>query len=94
MPLPNVKRLCSAICRRNGQPCQNPAAYGQKTCRSHGAHPKVAKGEAHGRYKTGDYTQEAKASYRTSAANLLEMEALAFNSGLMIGLRTRGRRPK
>lgn len=94
MPLPHIKRLCSATCRRTGQPCQNPAAYGQKTCRFHGAHKTVASGRAHGMYKTGEYTKESKQRDRESAKRLLELEAMAFGASLVNGNRTRGRRPK
>jgi len=42
MPLPSVETGACPRCRgkskRSGLPCQNPAAYGCKTCRIHGAH--------------------------------------------------------
>ena len=95
MPLPNVKRFCHATCKATGKMCLNPAAFGMPVCRYHGAKKpqSIRHGAAHGRYKTGEFTQVSKLAYRQGADRILEIEEVAFNAGL---LRTRmaGRKPK
>ena len=96
MPLPHITRFCRSTCRATGQPCRNPAAYGMPVCAKHGAHPRdtVKRGADHGGYKSGEYTQTAKAEGRAAAARLRDLETMAFNMGLMRGKRTPGRKPK
>jgi hypothetical protein len=47
--------------RRNGEPCQRPAARGRHRCRLHGGAPGsgAPRGERNGNYKTGRHSQEA-----------------------------------
>lgn len=94
MPLPNLKTRCTALCRARGDQCWNPAAYGCKTCRYHGAkRPEATRhGDEHGRYKDGEYTQAAKAAYRRSSVRINELEQMAFDAGL-IRTRKAGRKP-
>ena len=73
----------------------NPAAFGQAVCRYHGARPpkSIQRGADHGRYKTGYYTQDAKAEHRAASARLMDLEEIGFRLGFMTGERTRGRKP-
>ncbi len=65
MPLPSVlngAKQCQVMTRRTKKRCKNPAAYGCKACRMHGAHKsrKVPRGSDHSGYKNGRETKEAK----------------------------------
>jgi hypothetical protein len=68
--LPNVKNnpelRCTARSRRNGfKQCRNPKAYGSSSvCRYHGANRVKRYGRLNSNYKTGEYTQLAKAETR------------------------------
>lgn len=95
MPLPHIKKFCCAKCKATGDACQNPAAFGMRVCRYHGAKkPEAVRcGSAHGRYKTGVFTQSTKVAYRQSAVRLAELEVVAFQLGMMTGKRTPGRKP-
>lgn len=66
MPLKSVlngAKLCQVLTKRTKQPCKNPAAYGSKSCRMHGAHKsrKVLRGVDHPQYRNGEETLEARA---------------------------------
>ena len=65
-------------------------------CRYHGARRSetVKRGKAHPQFKSGDYSIAAKAAYRSASARLLELEAIGFAYGFMVGSKTRGRRQK
>lgn len=52
---------CTATSKRSGKPCRNPAVNGWYVCRMHGARGGAPTGSRHGRYKTGQHTQQAKA---------------------------------
>lgn len=99
MPLPSVRfygaKLCSAKSKRTGLPCNNPAAYGCKTCRMHGAHKSrnVANGVNSGKYKNGHYTKEAKEQASKNLVKLRYLEELGIQGGLLNGARTRGPKP-
>jgi hypothetical protein len=95
MPLPRIKKFCTAKCKATGVTCLNPAAWHQAVCRYHGARPlkSIQRGADHGRYKTGYYTQDAKAAHRAAAVRLMDLENLGFQIGLLAGPRTRGRKP-
>ena len=96
MPLPNFNRRCSAQARRTGNQCLNPAAFGCKTCRYHGARRKetVKVGKAHPQYRHGERTKEAIEQYRTKMSELQTLEQIGHESGVLIGARTTGRRLK
>jgi hypothetical protein len=100
MPLPSVlkhgAKLCSAKSKRTGLHCNNPAAYGCKTCRMHGAHKSrnVAKGTESGKYTNGHYTNEAKEKSSKSLVRLRYLEDMGQQGGFMTGARTRGPKPK
>lgn len=94
MPLPNLNRRCSARARSTGNQCLNPAAFGCKTCRYHGARRRetIKVGKAHPQYKHGERTKEAISKYRASMLQLQTIETLAYSSGVLIGPRTGGRK--
>lgn len=99
MPLPSVikhkAKLCAAKSKRSGLPCNNPAAYGCKTCRMHGAHKSrnVANGINSGKYKNGHHTKEAKERSSKTLVKLRYLEDLGQQGGFMTGARTRGPKP-
>jgi hypothetical protein len=94
MPLPNLNRRCSAQAHSTGNQCLNPAAFGCKTCRYHGARRRetVKVGKAHPQYRHGERTKEAISKYRASMLQLQTIETLAYSSGVLTGLRTTGRK--
>lgn len=100
MPLPNIssgKSLrCSAICRARAARCRNPAAFGMKVCRYHGAkRPEtVNRGGRHWNYQHGEETLEGKAERSARLRELRELEALSFAFGIASGPRWRGRKPR
>ena len=57
---------CSATSKRSGIQCKSPAERGKRVCRFHGARGGAPKGEAHGMYKHGRFTGEARAARRES----------------------------
>lgn len=99
MPLPSVlkgAKQCQVLTKRTKQMCKNPAAYGCRCCRMHGAHKSknVLRGAEHPHYRTGEETLQAKAvrseksemfRYLTDIGNHCEM----FNKVI----KTRGRLP-
>lgn len=95
MPLRRIKIFCTATCRATSEPCKNPAAFGMPVCRFHGAHgpETVKRGEDHGCFKNGEYTQATKIAYRAAVKRLMDLESVAFQAGMMTGRRTRGRKP-
>jgi hypothetical protein len=92
LPLPNIKVQCTANNRTTGQRCKNPAAYGCKTCRYHGARKNVVKGEDHPKYKHGERTNAAIDRYRQKMAELDRLEQLGRLAGVITGERRRGRK--
>jgi len=66
MPLPSVRngwtKQCEAVCRARGDRCRNPAAFGMRTCRYHGARrpETVRSGDQHPNYRHGWETQQSK----------------------------------
>jgi hypothetical protein len=50
---------CKATSKRTRKPCMAPAVKGWAVCRFHGARGGAPKGERHGRYRYGLYTQSA-----------------------------------
>ena len=75
MPLPcllNGAKQCQVMTKRAKQRCKNPAAYGCKSCRMHGAHKSmnVLRGIEHPQYKNGNGTKEAKSQRSKRNLNL------------------------
>ncbi len=100
MPLPNIisgKTLrCTAKSKCTKERCKNPAAWGCKTCRYHGARKPetVRRGANHPQYKHGFETLEAKAEHSRRLAELRALEALSFSFGFAEGHKWRGRKPR
>ena len=100
MPLPVVSSgkavRCGAMCKATGMRCCNPAAYGAKTCRYHGARRSntVKRGASHPQYRHGRETLEAKSARSRRLMELRELEALSFALAIAKGGRWRGRKPQ
>ena len=92
LPLPNLKAQCTAKNRTTAERCKNPAAFGCKTCRYHGAR-KILSGLEHPNYKHGERTVEALSKYSQKVAELDHLEDIAHYSGVMTGSKRRGRKP-
>jgi len=95
MPLPSVSKFgakrCEALNRQTKEQCKNPAAFGCRCCRYHGAHP-IKRGEQAPNYAHGAYTQENIKKSREKIAELQRIEEFGFALGLMNGKRTKGRK--
>jgi len=100
MPLPCIQNgtapRCQGRSKRTGLPCLNPAAFGCKTCRVHGAHRSrnAAKGEAHYNYQHGGFTKESRTEQSRKSAELHQLVDLGNAIGLFNGkVALRGRPP-
>ncbi len=85
MPLPHFKKTCTATVRTTGNQCRNPAAWGCKTCRMHGARPpqSIKRGADHPNFKHGRETLEARQAYREASARLLDLRMECIRLGLI-----------
>ena len=94
MPLPNLNRQCTVRARSTGNQCLNPAAFGCKTCRYHGARRRetIKAGEHHPQYKHGERTQEAIERFRAKMLKLQNIETLARSANVLTGHKTKGRK--
>ena len=74
----------------------NPAAYGQPVCRVHGAKKPetIKRGADHPLFIHGQETLEAKSERSARLAELREIEAFMFETGMATGAKWRGRKPK
>ena len=99
MPLPSVSQhgasQCTARAKSTKHRCLNPAAYGCKTCRLHGARKatSIKRGKCHPNYQHGTETLEAKRQRSIKLAELREIEDHLIKRGLMRRKRTVGRKP-
>ena len=99
MPLASVSQYnaaqCTARAKSTKNRCLNPAAYGCRTCRLHGARKRtsIKVGSYHPNYKNGSETLEAKQKRSLKLAELREIELDLLNKGLIVGPRTAGRKP-
>lgn len=98
MPLPsllNGAKQCQAMTKRTKQRCKNPAAYGCKSCRMHGAHKSrnVPRGIDHPKYKNGERTKKREAEHRRASTALLTLRDIGDYLEMFTGTRTRGRKP-
>ena len=89
MPLPNLKQQCTAQNRNKQRRCLNPAAFGCKTCRYHGARRQIAKGTDHPNYKHGNRSQSGIKSFSKASQELDMIEDMAESIG-MVASRRRG----
>ena len=99
MPLASVSQYnaaqCTARAKNTQHRCLNPAAFGCKTCRLHGARKRssIKAGTDHPNYLHGTETLEAKQKRSLKLAELREIELDLLNKGLIVGPRTAGRKP-
>ena len=99
MPLPSVSEhranQCTAQAKSTKQRCLNPAAYGCRTCRLHGARRQntIKRGKCHPNYRHGTETIEAKRQRSEGLARLREIEDDLIERGLIRSKRTVGRKP-
>jgi hypothetical protein len=73
----------------------NPAAYRQPVCRMHGARKPetIKRGAEHPLFTHGQETLEAKSERSAKLAELRDIEAFMFKTGMATGARWRGRKP-
>ena len=92
MPLPGVLNQCTALTKRTKQPCKNPAAYGCRTCRMHGARKNIVSGKDHVNFVHGRRTLEAQAEQSAVSRRLQQIEDTMHLLGMTTAKRSRGRK--
>jgi protein-arginine kinase activator protein McsA len=97
MPLPSLShgaKQCTALTKRTKQPCKNPAAYGCRTCRMHGARKveSIKRGEQHPNFVHGRRTLEAQAEQSAASRRLQQLEDALHLLGMTTAKRSRGRK--
>jgi len=99
MSLPSVSEhganQCTAQAKSTKQRCLNPAAYGCRTCRLHGARKpnSIKRGIDHPNYQHGIETLERKRQRSIKLAELREIEDDLIARSLIKCKRTVGRKP-
>ena len=99
MPLPSLSqhraKQCTARAKSTQHRCLNPAAYGCRTCRLHGARKRssIKAGKDHPNYLHGTETLQAKRKRSLKLGELREIENNLLARGLIKGKRTVGRKP-
>ena len=99
MPLPNVvsgrTAQCTARSKRGLERCKNPAAFGCKTCRFHGARRRrsILHGSGHPNFQHGRETQQRRQARREGSIRLRQLENLMHLFGFTTAKRTPGRKP-
>jgi len=98
MPLPSVQngaKQCQVLSKRTKQPCQNPAAFGCRACRMHGAHRSrnSPQGANHTQYRNGNETKAARTERSRTSAMFLYLRDIGDSISMFVGPKTRGRRP-
>ena len=81
----NSEKQCTAHAKSTAQRCKNPAAYGCRTCRMHGARKKtsIKRGELHPNYLHGAETLSAKRLRSVKLAELRKIEINLIARGLI-----------
>lgn len=98
MPLPSMRlhgaKQCTAKSKRTGLPCNNPAAYGCKTCRMHGARKaeSIKRGEQHTNFVHGRRTLEAQVEQSAVSRRLQQIEDAMHLLNMTTAKRSRGRK--
>lgn len=96
MPLPSMRlhgaKQCTAKSKRTGLPCNNPAAYGCRTCRMHGARKNIVSGKDHVNFVHGRRTLEAQAEQSAVSRRLQQLEDAMHVLGMTTAKRSRGRK--
>lgn len=98
MPLPSVlngAKQCQVLTKRTNQRCKNPAAFGCKSCRMHGAHKSrnVLRGPNHPKYQHGNRTKEVQQNNSEALIRIRMLEQIGWHIKMFIGTKTRGRKP-
>ena len=99
MPLASISEhsanQCTARAKSTKHRCLNPAAYGCKTCRVHGAGKQnsIKSGIDHPNYLHGTETRERKRQRSIKLTELREIEDDLIKRGLIKCKRTVGRKP-
>jgi len=99
MPLLNISTgrtlRCEALCKRRQARCWNPAAWGCRTCKYHGAKKTsaVIRGADHWNFKHGRETQQRRQARRDAAIRLRDLEELMHACRFTTAKRTPGRKP-
>ncbi len=100
MPLPCLIKFgakrCQCLCKRTKKLCKNPAAFGMRTCRMHGAHLPCTpiSGNKHPNYRHGNATKQVRHEHSIAMARIYALESIGYKIGLFTGPRFVGRRPK
>ena len=98
MPLPSITKhgakQCTAKSKRTGLSCNNPAAYGCRTCKVHGARKaeSIKRGKDHVNFVHGRRTLEAQAEQSTTSCRLQQLEDAMRVLGMTTAKRSRGRK--
>ena len=98
MPLPSMRlhraKQCTAKSKRTGLPCNNPAAYGCRTCRMHGARKaeSIKRGKDHVNFVHGRRTLEAQAEQSATACRLQQLEDAMHLLNMTTAKRSQGRK--
>ena len=98
MPLPSVlngANRCQVLTKRTRLPCKNPAAYGCKSCRMHGAHKSrnTLQGANHPQYRNGNETKGARIERSRMSTMFLYLRDIGDTIHMFTGPKTRGRHP-
>jgi glucans biosynthesis protein len=98
MPLPSMKlhgaKQCTAKSKRTGLPCNNPAAYGCRSCKVHGARrpESIKRGKDHINFVHGRRTLEAQLEQSATSRRLQQLEDSLHLLGMTTAKRSRGRK--
>ena len=99
MPLASISQYhakqCTAHAKSTQHQCLNPAAFGCRTCRLHGARKRssIKVGICHPNYLHGTETLLAKRQRSLKLGELREIENDLLDRGMIKGKRTSGRKP-
>ena len=88
MPLPSLSygaKQCTAKSKRTGLPCNNPAAYGCRTCRMHGARKaeSIKRGKDHVNYVHGERSLEGIQRHKEVMGRIKMLTKLARQLGMI-----------
>ena len=94
MPLPRINKQCTALTKRTKQMCKNPAAYGCRSCRVHGARKaeSIKRGKDHVNFVHGRRTLEAQLEQSAVSRKLQQLEDALHLLGMTTAKRSRGRK--
>jgi hypothetical protein len=98
MPLPSISKhgakQCSIKSKRSGLPCKNPAAYGCKSCRLHGARKaeSIKRGKDHVNFVHGMRTLVTQKEQSDTTCLLQQLEDAMYLLNMTTAKRLRGRK--